>query len=316
MKEIIAHIGSGKCGSTAIQDALERHLDVLTEQRIALLVPSHLADINAMNMATYLSHQRVSEAHVARTRGVRAIPDAQEQLALFRDRIAGLDADKLVISNEFFVDVHPQRHAERLRILRELLPDDGSKLTLVYYVRKPDNLFASLYLQWFLPDLPVSMERFYRDFDFGGAGAQGLTLDWYRLVTAAKAQFPQARIIVRAYEKAAQDDLARDFWEAVGIDAMPDSLQSPRSNVSLRAMGYQVQARIGRHLPTRPRRFLYRALLRVNPKTRFDKFVLLSERKRRQILDYYAASYVRLFDEFGVGTSEELQRFWDINGAS
>lgn len=309
LKKCTLHIGSGKCGTTALQSILERERAWLTSQGVALFVPNDLAEINAMSMATYLQHSHPSEAHMITSRKVAPVLDQEERLARQRARFAATGADHLVVSNEYFTDFHPSRHAARLAILKKLMPacDD---VTIVYYVRRPDDLFVSLYLQWFMPEIPVSMSTFYREFDFGGARGNALSLNWYQHARAIAEHFPAAKVIVRPYEEAAAVGIVRDFTRSASLGTLPASAIESQSNVSLRGLGYQIHKRVGRMLPTPARRLLSRALLRVNPRTRFDRTLLLPARLRREILDFYRSDFSRLFREFGVGDESDLKRLW------
>lgn len=233
---IFFHIGMGKAGSTTIQKFLEVNRSELDKRGFAVI--SDAAGRAAGAKLAFLDADQAAQDPISRRNGRRA----KAWQARFAGRVkAAARTQHVILSEETCFDGLDD---PALAKARHLL---GKDTRIIAYVRRQDDLLASVWQQW-LKEGETRTLLETRDALIGTA-----IYDYYAILSRWKAAF--GGLDVRAFEKSsfAGGDLVTDFCSAVGID--PIGLVRPENqNLALDAKTSEILRRANRHLPPRPGR--------------------------------------------------------------
>ncbi len=193
---LIVHVGSGKCGSSAIQSFLATNAAALRADGI--LVPGVDLDLT--------SHQRGNQLrlfnHGMGTDGFEE--DITFRLAKLRRQMDEHGWHTLVVSAENLLN---PRGFHRLFQPSAEVFDIG----IVAYVRRQDDLMVSAWQQWHL--------KRYESFDAYAKKVSG-SLNWYDRLEPWRAGYGDSAMTVRIFarDRLEGGDVVADFGHHVGID--------------------------------------------------------------------------------------------------
>ena len=196
MRQLWIHIGTPKTGSTALQRYSWQRNKYLNSKGVSFLVRRTRASYNDMGIAL---------------RG-HNVEDAAKIGEEIKARIAGSDADKLVISSEMLTGGDPG-------ILRDAIAmEETFDTKIIAYFRRQDRYFEGNYKQ------KMKTGKVAPGFDnylakFGtNAGQYG------RIIKIWENAFPEAEFVFRRFEPARfpKGDVIRDFLGLLGLDIDAD----------------------------------------------------------------------------------------------
>ncbi|MEM1302798.1 MAG: hypothetical protein AAGH17_09460 [Pseudomonadota bacterium] len=196
MRQLWIHIGTPKTGSTALQRYSWQRSKYLNSKGVSFLVRRSRASYNDMGVAI-------------RGRNVDEATKIGEEI---KARIAGSDADKLVISSEMLTGGDPG-------ILRDAIAmDETFDTKIIAYFRRQDRYFEGNYKQKMktgkvAPGFDNYLAKFGTD-----AGHYGRVIDIWENA------FPEAEFVFRRFEPARfpKGDVIRDFLGLLGLDIDAD----------------------------------------------------------------------------------------------
>lgn len=143
LPQLILHIGAGKAGSTAIQFALKRNMDLLLGQKAGYvgLMLEQVPGATAHDWCVEGEPQRFFNQPPADRRRV----DDQVHSVIWRElrRLGALGVDRVIWSNEAFLS----QSARIIEIVRRLAAD-GVDLRIICYLRRHDEWARSAYVQF------------------------------------------------------------------------------------------------------------------------------------------------------------------------
>jgi len=205
----IVHIGAGKTGSTAIQNALTFNAATLSEN--GLVYPRLISQPHGI-----IDHNRLAYA-LFDDRDFADLDETKRQLTAIAE-----SGKTLILSAEVFymrpfesdcasAEAYLQKKRESIHKLRELLAAYG-RVKIVCYVRRQDLWFESIYNERIKQNkhAGLSFEAFVTEM---GQGHYAQQLDlWAECVGAEN-------VIVRPYERQqlCGSDVVHDFAELLGI---------------------------------------------------------------------------------------------------
>lgn len=209
-RRLVVHIGSGKCGSSAIQSFLGANADALRDDGV--LIPGVDLDLT--------SHQRGN------------------QLRLFNHGISSDGFADLVTAR--LAKLHRQMHEHGWHTMivsaENLINPKGFHtlfspsvdlfdIEIVAYVRRQDDLMVSAWQQWHLKRFP----------DFAAYAKQTAgSLDWHARLDPWRNTYGHENLTVRVFSRPrlVDGDVVRDFAHVTGLD--PDRYQAvPEANRTL-----------------------------------------------------------------------------------
>ncbi len=253
-KRFIAHIGMGKCGSTAIQKFLHNNRSRLSAGGIRLAMPFYeCKDVFNAALSCYAEYNYPPELPAlqcaARRDSIFHGLDPEKVLDQYGRNLAG-DLDKdILFSDEAFAGFEPRRNRRRIEMLSRIYQPFARthRLIVLLYMRRQDDALQSLYQQLFKPIcFRVPFDRYKSLFPpFRKGSEQGLTLDYLQIVRQiSQALGDHAAVIARSYDRARRKDLRQDFVEAAGIGTLglvrPEKTRPNRgiSNQAIRLLEY------------------------------------------------------------------------------
>lgn len=130
--QLILHIGAHKTGTTALQQYFTEHRAALA--KAGILYPRSCAHHFAQHRLAFALRRK----HVP---GTNDVPDLKVEVRALQEEIARSSCGKAFISSEEFFSLPKENVAE----LRAAL--DGQEVRVLAVLRRPDELFASLYNQ-------------------------------------------------------------------------------------------------------------------------------------------------------------------------
>jgi hypothetical protein len=211
--QVILHIGTGKTGTTTIQNVLARRREALRARGI--LYPQSLGRANHEAAA-------VCAADFEPGFTPKKAPSVRDEAALpaFRDRMREALAGEIrqsgcatvVISNEhLFEKVREPRHAQRVL---DLLGTGPEAVTIVLYVRPQVDMAAAVYGELLRMGSAPDYDRFFE------ARRTRALLDYRGGVEAWAAVFGMEAIRLRVFDRKrlAGGDVLTDFAGVAGID--------------------------------------------------------------------------------------------------
>lgn len=225
--DVVLHIGSGKTGTTSIQQFLRRHPEQLAARGI--LYPRS----PGRTRHTRLGLAVLPDAALAHSQDWLAgdHPEPEVFRRRFRRRllreVAESGARRVVLSDEGLYHVS----AEAVGNLRELLGGFAGSVRLVVYLRRQDDHLVSRYQQVVKMGEVRPLAAWART-DFAR------TYDYHRRLVLWRDTLAPDAFVVRPFERDrfAGGSLLRDFLDAAGLDVEPGTgTAAVERNVSLGA---------------------------------------------------------------------------------
>lgn len=224
-RRLVLHIGAGKTGTTAIQNALKADAGVLAQRRVNYL------GLMFENFAERRFHwQRPATIHFFHALPVTV--GAREFSTLLRECLRASDLSAtLVLSNESFFG----QNAAVIRALRPFV-EEGLELTVVAYVRRHDQWVKSAFIQWGIRHKTYpGPQQSFAEWDNPSRNA------FYPKLKPWLDAFGK-RVRVRNYD--AVDNVVSDFYALVGLGEKENPerrYQAPQaSELALRALYNQL----------------------------------------------------------------------------
>jgi len=290
-RDLILHIGTSKTGSTSIQNLLDINRPALLAQGICypatpggnthLLLASAFTSFPTMynDPDNPLWQGRKPEAAIA------------DHLAQLRAEVAGLSGDttRIILSCEQF-SMYERTEADIVR-LRDFALTLADRCTVVVYLRRQDEHFASLYSQFLRlgnidePNMG-KLHPFHQDYDYSDFMAR-----WANV-------FGKENVVPRIFERGTDKrfDVLADFAGVSGFDLTLMRFQKEAvRNQSMTLAGQEMLRRFGRRLqadsPDRnlPGQIWQRAAKAVSD-TSPGKGWLPTQAEARAFMEGYAAS--------------------------
>lgn len=277
MARLIAHIGTHKTGSTAIQRAMLAHAGDLERQGI-FYVP--------LTRET-LPLETSTEFDPGAAAAVRA--------ALLESLPRDVGDRTVVISSEAFSgDV--RTGYENAPVMAEFLRavTDGFETTVVVYLRRQDSFVESAYAQLIHMGGTESFEEYL-------AGLPAEAFDWHRLVSTFARRFGADSIVVRRYDRSVLPEhtsILDDFATVIGADTLPPApgQESPNRGYSRDAL--EVARVCNRYLDKDQRHRLRLMLQATSAKEPFEPYSFFTGEERRRFLERFEESNARVAEEF------------------
>ena len=145
-RELVVHIGTGKTGTTSIQNVLARRRGPLSEAGI--LYPKCLGPTNheAAAVAVADFHPGFSTAKAPAVKSANDLPAFRAALrAQLEEEHAERDYQKIIVSNEHLYEkVRATRHA---LLFKELFEGLYSRITIVVYLREQTDFASAIYAE-------------------------------------------------------------------------------------------------------------------------------------------------------------------------
>lgn len=270
---LVLHIGSGKCGSSAIQQALRLNRGALAD--LGVLVPDSTLRPEGVLDET---------GHLLYLERLRTNPKATEELRTrwqgCREAMLAKGLHTLIVSSESLL-----LHGEGLM---GALASAGESFDVraVAYIRRQDDFLLASWKQWWVkvePDFSAWLDR-----------VTGTLGDWESALARWEAASFVDELVVRTFERARLigGDVVPDFFQAAGIRVGP-ALRGTEVNRSVSDVVAGIAAR-NQHLfhGVHDHRF-YSWIGRLGgplAKEAGPASGLLGEADRRRILDRYRGS--------------------------
>jgi hypothetical protein len=296
MKKIILHIGTGKTGTSTIQNSLYLNKDILKEKFGICYCP--------IGLTCYDHFGEIIQAHYDFSQWV--IHENTEKINQVVEFINHCEADTIIFSCETMYHHFAQR---QIQYLRKIF--DQYSVTIVCYVRRQDLFLESGYKQQVkVGDFTIRLQDFLKrhtDKKF----LDTVHGNYYRMLNVWAETFSRESIILRIFDKACfhENNLLSDFYASLGISE-PDVLKNHTTPVN-RAFPSDLIEVIRMY-----------NLYGICPKETHDCFVnylrsfsfytnppMLTYRNREDVLHNYEEVNKKLFEEYGVKkTWARLQR--------
>ena len=290
-RDLILHIGTSKTGSTSIQHMLDINRGALLAQGICYPATpagnTHILLAAAFTSFTAMYNDTDNPMWLGRK------PEAaiDSHLAELESEIAGLpdSVSRIILSCEQFSMY--QRTAADIGRLRDFVGKLADRCTVVVYLRRQDEHFASLYSQFLRlgsidePDMD-RLHPFHQDYDY--ADFMGRWAD----------AFGQENVRPRIFERpvGGRFDVLADFAGVSGFDLAQMKLaREADKNQSITQAGQQTLRRVGLRLravsPDRPLAGpVWQRVGKAVSDTSPGKGWLPSKAKARAFMERYAAS--------------------------
>lgn len=291
-KRLVLHIGTHKTGTTAIQHAMEEHRDFLRSRDVE---PVNANSIRHLMEVFFPARYRMSFEDV----------DIERHKETFLEWARAVSADTIVVSSE-----HMTRVARSWQPLAEraaTMFGQFERIDVVVYVRRQDLILESMFQE----DLKGANSKSASIADYMREHRDPSRLDYHLEIGRYRTSLPHARIIPRLYSDAvAAKDIFHHFLETIGVDDVPPAIGAKKVNVSLDEVGCTIIALAG--LNRQARRELHDLL-----RTKYTEHVkapgrqlrFLSREQRQEIIDRYHESNRRLFEEYELGSVEDLRQW-------
>ncbi len=202
MKKLFIHAGFHKTATTYIQHFLETNQQIL-EPYILYYMDAAYRETAYSNhtLAASIRHTTHPEINIAEPK------DAVWKR--FLDAIETSTRDSILVSSEVFME------NVDLAFLRRIL--ESFDLTFLFYVRRQDEYFESIYAETILHGHSHSATEFYEAWKSRG-------LDYASRILSFEQAVPDARIIVREFNRNLfpKGDIIRDLLGAIGV-VLPDA---------------------------------------------------------------------------------------------
>lgn len=241
----ILHIGIEKTGTSVIQDFIAANPEALRDQGVAVL--SSVGAPNHRNLVTYALRPDFDDDHVTAL-GIASPADRERWRANFKENLHreldGLDPalHTVLISSEHF---HSRLVSEdEIACVRALLADHFDEFRLIVYLRRQDQLAASLGSTYYKSGYTGSFDDLKQHIAQLVAAGHYFAFD--RLLQLWGSQFGTDRLELRRYGAGyfLGGNLLEDFRRATGVlregpeYTVPDSRNSSLSPAALTLLRY------------------------------------------------------------------------------
>jgi len=199
MTDLILHIGHPKCGSSTIQDFIGENWKILRENGIAIVTSqAELYTSASQNPSAVPYAKRLKEATLSPNDFLKDIKKLEQSC-----QRAG--ATRMLISAENLADADLAVHFKEL-------PTIFDKITVIYYIRRPDEWLLSSWKQWKMK-IGLSLERVIK------AHLKQPRTKYKDVLEAWQESLPAADFIVRSLkrEHLVEGDLLADFADAIKV---------------------------------------------------------------------------------------------------
>jgi hypothetical protein len=215
--DLVLHVGSGKTGTTSIQNFLAKNRDRLAE--LGFLYPRSPGKVRHTRVSlSVLPDHVVDRAPAWHRQGFTSTADFRETFhRKLRAELARADLPRVILSDEALFGTREESQ-QRLRMLTD---DIARSVRLVVYLRRQDDHLASRYQQRVKTGETQRLEERVRLLDLSGLYDYRARLDkWQRVLEPSL-------LVVRPFERVRFPDgsLHQDFLDAAGIDARADELE-------------------------------------------------------------------------------------------
>lgn len=269
---IYIHIGIGKTGTTAIQDAFFQGEHWLAEKKwiypkIGLIGNGHhaLAPLETRNFSsdTKAAYENIRELQ-------RSKPDWS-----------------ILLSSESYSYIETDFVSSMAEVLH------GVEVKIIFYVRQQAALIESVFLQWQKAghDYGGCVKNFYEKHKD--------QFDFMRLIKPWADHFGAQSILARVYDRRViGDDVLKDFLLLLGLICESDKIATCRANPSLLAEFSEIVAMYDSLSPNKEQREAFVKTL-MDLSSRFRSLAhgsIVDESLRQEIEDYYSSTN-RVFAE-------------------
>ena len=302
MPHLYIHIGTHKTGSTSIQSALAESLQHLKgKDCIYLQLPFELS-------SKLMKADKLDPSLVLRFR---------EQLKLTLGQKGRVrEQCKYVLSFEGFSG-DPDKGFLNANVVSEMLREATGNfhVKIIVYLRRQDDFLESMYTQRIHEGESFSFADYLGGFNHPNALSYKFLVDSYAVC------FGKENIIVRGYEMACQSaGLVKDFYDAIGIDALPYEKLSYNRNPSYSRAALEIARATNPKLDAGQKKKLRIILQSSSAKNRGEPFKFFSSPERTRFLarfsetneqvarEYLSPDNGRLFPEpADVGTDHQFK---------
>ena len=214
--DLVLHIGSGKTGTTSIQEFLHRNRPRLAD--LGVLYPRTPGRRRHLRLSMFVQDDEALDRipHWHRQR----FTSPTEFRKAFRRRLSR-EIDRSGLSRVLLSDegLYGSRD-QSLRELHRLLDPIAGSLRVVVYLRRQDDHMVSRYQQVVKAGETRRLEVRTRELDLSK------TYDYYARLRKWERLVGPTELVVRRFERASfvEGSLFQDFFEAAGIDARADDL--------------------------------------------------------------------------------------------
>lgn len=210
IKTLYLHIGTGKSGSTTIQNFLFGNRDLLIKNDIYFpVVPGTRHHVRIPAYATVGSriHSILNRIDIFSEK--EAIQFKTEFEAEFRAELKNCGASNAVLTSEFCFSLIQVE----IDSLASLLKSVAENVKIVVYLRRQDDFWVSRYAQ------TIKSGAQLEKFSLPAESEINRILDYYAIVKRWEEAFGLESIIVRPFEKQQlkQGDPAKDFLSILGL---------------------------------------------------------------------------------------------------
>lgn len=220
--DLVLHIGSGKTGTSSVQQFLDQNRGWLAEQ--GLLVPRSPGRRRHVRLGLYIKSDDAVEDSIAWQRQKEQTPEKFRRVfrrKLFRE-VAESGLSRMLLSDEALYG-SPEA---ALRRMRSLTDEIARSLRLVAYLRRQDDHLASRYQQ------VIKIGEVRRMTDRVQDDNLAATYDYHARLSAWRRILEPTEFVVRRFERDrfANGSLYQDFLEAAGVDAPTAGLEPVKSS--------------------------------------------------------------------------------------
>ena len=286
MKHVVLHIGTGKTGTSTIQNALYVSRSLLKKHNVDY----------ARCCRVQVDH--FGEAIVAHYKLAEIIQNrADEELKAFREYINDSPLETIIFSCE---NLYHHLGEKEVELLASLL--HGCRVTIVCYVRRQDLYIESAYKQQVKVGVAkVNVNGFLARHTDKNHLSQ-VHANYYRMLMPWDQHFGTEAITVRVFDPQCfiNGRLLDDFLDAAGIGdiSLPDVTGS-KANVAMPSELIQV-VRVFNALKLIPRAEHQSFVEHLRAQFDFADYPLVSPEIRQQVLENYEQTNNQLFERFNV----------------
>tara|TARA_R110000823_G_scaffold91174_6_gene201159 strand:- start:2260 stop:3603 length:1344 start_codon:yes stop_codon:yes gene_type:complete len=293
MKHIVLHIGTGKTGTSTIQNALHHNRRLLRRR--------HNVDYAELDLLVIEHFGERIAAHYQLIERLRHADD--KGLAAITDYIAACAQDTIIFSCENLY--HHLGEAEIQRLAELLQPH---RVSIVCYVRRQDLYVESAYRQQVKVGVAKVSVRKFLARHMSAKSLNEVHANYYRMLRHWDQHFGTGNVVVRLFDtnRFAGGDLLTDFLQAAGIGNV--DLDRPGEGVANQAVPAELISvlRTFNEAGVVAKEQHQKFVQDLRDNFDFRDYPLINDTVRAKILDNYAESNRLLFAHYGIeGTWSE-----------
>jgi hypothetical protein len=280
MPDLYLHIGTHKTGSTSIQSALMESLQHLKgKDCVYLQLPFELG-------SKLMKADKLDSSLVSRLR---------EQLKLTLGQNGRVrEQCKYILSFEGFSG-NPDKGFLNADVVSEMLREATEifHVRIIVYLRRQDDFLESMYTQRIHEGESFSFADYLGGFNHPNALSYKFLVDSYAM------RFGKENIIVRGYEMACQSDgLVKNFYNAIGIDALPCEKLSYNRNPSYSRAALEIARATNPKLDAGQKKKLRTILQSSSAKNRGEPFKFFNSSERTRFLARFSETNEQVAKEY------------------